>query len=595
MSKLRVTELDFLEIRDNLKDFLRGQDQFKDYDFEGSGLAVLLDILAYNTHYNAFYLNQVASEMFLDSATLRESVVSRAKHLTYTPRSTRAAQAKLQIQFFPDDSPASILIPYDTEFNSVVNGTTYIFRTNDTYIVEPNNNNEYIAEEVDIIEGRRINQTFIVDKSEPQRFLLPNDNIDTTSIKVNVRPSETNPTKAAYILNEDINVLNGESKVYFLQEVELGQFELFFGDGYIGRDLEDGEVVEVEYLISNGPAANTANLFVPTRKISGYPGTVITTTQNAFGGEEAETIESIKHLAPLNFEAQDRAVTKNDYETLIKTDFPNVEAVRVWGGEENDPAQFGRVFISLKPITGVVLSTRTKQIILNRIVTARSIVALEPVLVDPDFTTIEINSRVTYKSANTTKAESTLQTEIITNVLSFGDLNLDKFDNHFRYSSLVRTIDDTDVSIINNLTTIRLKKEFAPVINVPTQFILQFNNKLDKGDFQNSEFSLSSTPFTIRGFTSFFTDDGLGNVHIYRLVGTQRRNLIENVGTIDYATGKVTINKFAPEALPDGVTTVEIFVKPYENDIFPLRNQILVFEEEDVHIDMYDESNPSLE
>lgn len=595
MSKLRVTELDFLQIRDNLKDFLRSQDEFKDYDFEGSGLAVLLDILAYNTHYNAFYLNQVASEMFLDSATLRESVVSRAKHITYTPRSSRAAQAKLQIQFFPTTSPASITIPYDTEFNTNIDGSTYIFRTNESYIVEPNTSGEYIAEEVEIIEGKRVTQTFVVDNSEPQRFLLDNNRIDTTTIKVNVKKSLTNTTQTAYVLNEDINVLDGESTVYFLQEVEDEKFEIYFGDGFVGRALQDGEVVIVEYLVTNGAAANTANLFSPIRKIAGFNGTTITTTQPAYGGDTLESIASIKHLAPLNYEAQDRAVTKNDYETLIKTDFPNIEAVRVWGGEDNDPQQFGRVFISLKPITGVVLSTRTKQIITNRIVTSRSIVALEPVLVDPDFTTIAINTKVIYKSANTTKPESDLRNEILSNILVFGDENLDKFDNHFRYSALTRVIDDTDVSIINNLTTIRLKKEFSPVLNVPTQFELQFNNQLDKGDACNGVYSLSSTAFTIRGFTAYFTDDGLGCVHIFRFVGTERRTLIENIGTIDYDTGKVTINKFAPEALPDGVTTVELFVTPAENDIYPLRNQILIFEEEDVKITMSDESNPSLD
>jgi len=595
MSKLRITELDFLQIRDNLKDFLRGQDEFKDYDFEGSGMSVLLDILAYNTHYNAFYLNQVASEMFLDSAILRESVVSRAKHLTYTPRSSRAPNAKLTIQFFPTASPPTITIPFDTEFSAIVDGVTYIFRTNDSVIVEQDTNGLYIAEDVEIIEGKRIIQTFVVDKSEDQRFLLDNDGIDTTTIKVNVQPSLANTTKTAYVLNEDINVLDGESTVYFLQEVELGKFELFFGDGFIGRDLVDGEVITVEYLVTNGTLANAASEFSAIRKIAGFSGTTLTTTQNAFGGEDPESIDSIKHLAPLNFEAQDRAVTKNDYETLIKTDFPNIEAVRVFGGEDNDPPQFGRVFISLKPITGVVLSTRTKQIITNKVVTDRSIVAIEPVLIDPDFTTIAISSKVTYRSANTTKPESDLRNEVLTNILNFGDENLDKFDSHFRYTVLTGIIDDTDISIINNLTTIQLKKQFSPVINVPTQFVLQYNNQIDKGDFTNALPTLSSSAFTIRGFTAFFTDDGQGNVNVFRFVGTERRTLIENIGTIDYDTGKVVINKFAPEDLPDGVTTVEVFVIPQENDIFPLRNQILILEEKDVSVEMIDESNPSLD
>lgn len=591
--KLRITEIDFDQIKVNLKNFLRSQDEFKDFDFEGSGIAIILDILAYNTVYLAFYANQVASEMFLDTAILRESVVSRAKAIGYTPTSKRSSTAVVDIQINPIDSPANILIPKDTRFSTRINNITYIFRTTQAINVSPDGSGNYIAEGVELKEGIDLTHRFTVDTTgdQRQRYVIPNDCVDTSQLQVKVQISETDTTQQFFTLATDINEITPDDPIYFLQEVEDKRFEIIFGDGVIGRAIEDGNIIVVDYVTTKGTAPNKANTFEPIQKLHLTGTSVTTTVLAAFGGADEETIESIRKLAPLSYSAQNRAVTASDYEILIKKDFPQVESVRVWGGEEALPPQYGRVFASLKPVDGLELSDASKQTIIDQIIRPRSVISTEVLIVDPEFIFIVPSTIVRYTANETTKSADQIKNDVIQTVNAFADSELNQFDAFFRYSRFTDSIDDTDLSVKSNLTNIKIKQKLEPTLFTAQRYMLNFNNPLNKGDVNNSVSTIESSVFTFLGGDAFFGDDGKGNLFIFRKV--QDNKIIiksEGVGTVDYDTGMIDILSFVPEGLPTGVTTIDIIATPLKNDIFPEREQILIIDEPDIAVTVLDES-----
>lgn len=588
VNKLSITELDFLQIKANLIDFFRGRPEFADYDFEGAGLNLLMELLAVNTHYMGFYANMAANEAFIDSAQLRESVVSLGKMIGYTPYSNRAPVAYLTVQFFPSGSPTSITLAKDTLVTTSFENKTYNFRVAQDYVIFPDGG-EYIQENVKIIEGDLLTHRFTVTPPSvvPQRFVIPNAKVDTDQITVTVQESNVSTVQTVFTRHEDLNQLGPNDAVYFLQECEKKQYEITFGDGAIGKALVPGNIVIVEYAISTGSLLNGVRRFSMPAAPHAY---TITVEQSALGGAEQETIESIRKLAPLNYETQNRAVTKADYEVLVKTNYPVVEFVRAWGGEENDPPQYGRVFICIKPTTGLTLTVTEKEFIQRDILEKLGVVAIQPIVVDADFLRIVLDLTVTYRSKETTLLPNDIETLVRDTVQDFSDTELLGFAGKFKKSLLTRQIDEADTCIQYTEMETALHYRYFPVLNQSAQVIVNFSNELDSGDVHNDKPTLSSDGFTAGGLTSYLADDGDGNVYIYRLVGNSKLIYQNNVGTLDYTTGKLTLNNFAIESIPSGNEYIDIKVKPERDNLQSVREQILIIEDEDVTITIVDES-----
>jgi len=588
MAQIKYTELDFAKIKDNLKTFLKSQDQFKDYDFDGAGISVLLDLLAYNTAYNGFYLNMLASEMFLDSAVLRDSVVSRAKHLGYTPRSVRSNVATIDLEIFPAfgpgaTSPTSIFIDTTQKFYAVVDNKKYIFSPKQSILIQPNAG-KYLATGLELIEGTRLTHrwTFDASLSIKQRFIIPNSNIDTTQLKVTVQDSETNNTIRSYNLHEDINELTPESQVYFLQEATDKKYEIIFGDGVVGKGLIDGNIVIVDYIVSSGSLSVGAKKFVPVEKVGGYDQSTIVCTIPAKGFTEQESIDNIKRLAPLNYDAQNRAVTRLDYETLVKKDIPSIQYLRVWGGEDNVPPQYGRVFMSLKPFTGTSLSEDQKAALIEAYIRPRNPISIEVKIVEPDYLRLQIESLILYKSSNTILSEADIKNKVKDAIIAFRSAELNGFDADFRYSKFVQTIDEADIAIEGNLTNIKMKYRIFPPFNVPTKFEISLNNSIDKGDAANGLASIVSSAFIYKGNTTFAGDDGKGVLSLFRIVNDQKVTIENNIGTVNYETGEIVLDGFLVQSIPDNKDYVDFVIVPKVQDVESLRNQILLMEDEDI-------------
>ena len=410
-NKLTVSELDFDNIKTNLKTFMQGQSEFQDYDFEGSGFAVLLDVLAYNTHYLGFNANMLANEMYLDSADIRKNIVSLAKMIGYTPTSCRASNAELTIKVnnVPNTTTA-LTIDKGTVFTTSVDGQSYQFVTNQSYTVQPDSGVfEFVG--VNIFEGTLVTFKYTKDTSDPdQKFTIPSANADTSTLKVTIQNSSSDSTQNVYTLATGFTDLTDVSKVYFMQESEDGKFEVYFGDGILGKSLSDGNIVILEYVVTNKTEANGASAYALSGDIDGFSNVTITTTSNAANGSEAQTKESIRYNAPLQYTAQDRAVTSKDYETIVKSIYPNAQSVSAWGGEDDETPQYGVVKIAIKPISGSVLTTSTKETIKLQL-KKYNVVSVRPEIVDPETTSILLTSNVKYNEQTTAKTADTFKSE----------------------------------------------------------------------------------------------------------------------------------------------------------------------------------------
>jgi len=584
-NKLTVSELDFDNIKTNLKSFLQGQSEFQDYDFEGSGFAVLLDVLAYNTHYLGFNANMLANEMYLDSADIRKNIVSIAKMIGYTPTSCRAANSELTIRV--NDVPStttSLTMDKGTVFTSSIDGTSYQFVTNQSYTIQPDSGVFQFAG-VKAFEGTLVTFKYTKDDSDPdQRFILTNNNIDTSTLKVSVQNSTSDSTTEVYSLATGFGDLTGTSKVYFLQEAEDGKFEVYFGDGLLGKKLSDGNIVILEYIVTNKTEANGASSFALSGDIDGFSNVSITTTSIAANGTEAQTKESIRFNAPLQYTAQDRAVTSKDYETIVKSVYANAQSVSAWGGEDDETPQYGVVKIAIKPISGSTLTQSTKETIKNQL-KKFNVVSVRPEIVDPETTSILLTSNIKYNEQTTAKTADTIKSNVITTLTNYNTNTLNQFDGVFRYSKIIGLIDNTDTSIVSNITTLKIRKEFTPTINVSTRYDIYFRNALynpHSGHNMTGGGILTSTGFKIDGDTStifFLDDDGQGNVRRYSLSGSTRVYANSTQGTIDYATGQVTINSLNVSVVENirgaSSSVIELTVVPSSNDVVPVRDQIL--------------------
>jgi hypothetical protein len=582
-NKLEVSDFDFDDIKTNLKTFLRSQSEFQDYDFEGSGFAILLDILAYNTHYLGFNANMLANEMYLDSADIRKNIISLAKMLGYTPSSVRSPTASIDI-LVGDGSGSSITMTKGTAFTTTIDGTTYQFINNADVVTTPVNG-VYRFSNVKIFEGTLVTFRYTVDTTDTdQRFIIPSSLVDTSTLVVKVQNSSTDTTTNTYTLATGLATVQSTSKVYFLQEVEDGKFEVYFGDNVIGASLSNGNIVILEYIVTNVEAANGASTFTASTTIGGFSNLTITTNSNAQGGTPAETKESVRFNAPLQYSAQNRAVTTSDYESLVQSIYPNALSISAWGGEDDETPVYGTVKIAIKAASGSTLTTATKQSIVTQL-KKYNVASVTPVIVDPETTSILLTSSVKYDEKLTTKTATTLKSDIVSILTNYNTATLQKFDGVFRYSKVTSLIDNTDTSIVSNITTIKVRKNFTPILNTSSRYDIYFRNSLYNpvsGYNSVNGGILESTGFKISGDTTnifFLDDDGAGNIRRYRLVGSVRTYVNNTQGTINYTTGQIILTSLNISSIENirgsASTVIELTVIPKSNDIVPVRDQIL--------------------
>lgn len=554
-NNVRVTELDFDTIKDNLKTYLRDQSQFTDYDFDASNLSVLIDLLAYNTHYNAVLANMVSNEMFLDTALKRSSVVSLAKQINYTPQSRRSATANLTVAISNVPSTPNFLTlePY-TQFTTIIDGTAYTFYNISSYSTTPVNST-YTFTDVEVHQGRIIEQYFTVgaNSTPANRYEISNANADTQTMQVLVQRNGVGQFDAVYTPVTDITAVDSDSTVYYVQENTRGLYEIYFGDNVLGRKLNQGDIVKVRYLISDGDAANVSTNVAVSWSLNSVAGesandrNIITVSKPA-GGAEKETIDSIRFRSLNNYTAQGRAVTKTDYSTLISNYLPGVQSVNIWGGEENDPPQYGKTFISVKPKTGYVLTTAEKEYIVDEVLKPRSVVTAIHEFVDPTLTYLNFDIDVRYSSAQTAKTAAQIQTLVNSTVTAFMNTNLNKFNANFYRSQLEEQIMDIDNAILNVNIEFKLVRRFGLIPNVrfTGAQAIQFPTKLHPAEIRSSYFYFndigSTVPAQIRDVPDESPPDyeGTGTLKTYNLdTGAILNN---NLGTVDYGTGKITIS-----------------------------------------------------
>ena len=577
-NKLVVSDFDFDNIKSNLKTFLQNQPEFSDYNFEGSGFAVLLDTLAYNTHYLGFNANMLVNETYLDSADIRKNIVALAKMIGYTPSSVRAPVSTIDITV-NNASGSSILMNKGTTFTSSVDGTSYNFITNEDITITPSNG-VYKFSDVNLYEGTLVTFKYTVDSTDTdQKYIIQNLNADTSSLKVTVQNSVSDSTLNTYTLATGLRNITDTSKIYFLQETDNGKFEVYFGDGVIGKKLEDGNIVILEYIVTNKDEANGAKTFELAGSIGTFNNVTISTKANAQGGSEAETKESIRFNAPLQYTSQDRAVTSTDYESIVKTLYPNALSVSAWGGEDDETPVYGVVNIAIKAASGSTLTETTKASIVKGLI-PYNVASVRPTIVDPETTSIVLSSVAKYDKKGTSKSADTIKSEIVTAVTNYNTTTLQKFDGVFRFSKLTGLIDDVDTNILSNITTINMRKNFTPTIASSTKYDVYFRNAIYNPHSGHSSV-LSSTGFKVTGSDNemFLDDDSNGNVRRYYLVSGVKTYANNTQGTINYETGQVTLNSLNVASISNirnAVSNViEITVKPNSNDIVPVRNQVV--------------------
>jgi hypothetical protein len=662
-TKLRVAELDFDKIKSNLKLFLKDQSEFSDYDFDGSGLSVLLDILAYNTHYNSYYLNMVANEMFLDSVTQRDSAVSIAKHLGYITKSATASTAivTLEITTVQHDLPATISIPQYSKFTTTIDNNTYVFYTLDAYIAD-----EYSLEvdchvftlkDVNITEGTRGSVSYVVNESGfEEKYVIPAKFVDTSTIVISVKEASHNTVSQIYSLYNSVDDLKATSNIYFLQEVEDEQYEVYFGDGVLGKKVTEGNLITIDYLTTNGAIANGVGVndgAVPTFLLSNplapaptkSPTTVVSVQSPAVGGVTSpESIDSIKFNAPKSFQTQGRAVTKRDYKSIILSEYSNADSVIVWGGEDNDPVDYGSVYISIKPVTGLIMNSIQKED-LKSMLDKYKVLSIIPKIVDPDYLFVELECEVRYDSGISLNPADTSREKVLEVIKEYNKSYLSNFESILRYSQLVGMIDGVDDAILSNSLTMKLKKRVqvpAKDLGVDRSHELLFNNKVEVdvtgykagttdlgGEISVSRFnftknvlvgSFESDPFhddrliiaaansssaESPGDTVKVVDNANGGLDLVKTKDNTiyNPNLLTEpedypvqiapgtYGSISYETGKVKIDRLnvGKYGLTKDSEYLYFRAKAVETDVFPKFNQIILVLDADIKVTMMED------
>ena len=583
-SSIMLTNLDFDTIKNTFKSYLREQDRFNDYDFEGSNINVLLDILSYNTFHNAFYLNMVGNEMFLDSAQLRDTVVSHAKELNYTPQSFRSAQANVDVTITSSDlSKRSIVVPKGTTFTSRSLNRNFTFSVNENIVIDEytvsSNTVVFTGRNISLYEGYYVNDTFTYTYGTQSPLIISNKNVDISSINVTVI-EDSGATTLVYQRAASLFDLDNNSRVFFVQGAETDSYEIVFGDGVSGRRPKNNSIVTVEYRICNGELPNGCNKFVPDTSIQNETNIVVTTNASAGGGTVYESIESIKYNAPRHFTTQERAITTEDYETLLKLNFPEINTVTAYGGEDLDPPQFGKVYVSvdLKEVDALPDIKRQEY---YRFLKPRSPVSIDPVFVDPEYTYLGVASKVNYNLNVTSLAVDDIKTIVGAAVLQFALNTLNNFNRTFRYSKLIQAIDSSQVSIVSNETDISVIKVVLPVTGKFLTFDVFYNIPLavEKPTLDATQFSVYSSPIIYKGIKALIRDNGEGSVNV---ISAASEAVIDTVGTIDYDMGLLQFSNFKIDDFTGA--GIKFYAYPRNKDISTINNVILNIIEEDLSI-----------
>lgn len=560
---IEVSDINFDQIKTNLKSFLSDQNEFSDYDFDSSTMSILLDLLSYNTYYNAFYLNMVGNEMFLDSAQLRNSVVSRAKQLNYVPRSARGAKAVLNVSVDPAGSPSFYTIAANTKFTTSIDGVNYTFVTPEATSLTLQSNGTFTGT-LNITQGEPLQQRFTVSTSTPTRYILPNPNVDTTSLTVRTQESSSDTTLTTWSTVSDFSSVNSVSTIYFLQENEDSKFEVYFGDNVYGKKPKNGNIVIIDYRVVDGSVVNGANTFSGSFSV--------TSNTAASGGAELESMSSIKYNAPFKFQAQDRLVTSNDYKNIILSENGDIQAISVWGGEENNPPVYGKVYISVKPKVGSVISSSRKQT-LKTFLKTRNVVSIDTDFVDATYLYVNPKIDVRYDPQLTSLSASELNTKIQNAISSFESNNLGVFSNKFYSSVLSDNVKKADTSFVTSDLSFTIEKRFVPITTSTNTYELEYNNVLSNphsGHLGN----VSSSKFVVDGNEVYIDENGKGTLRIYSVVNNERVYRDNNFGKIDYSKGILTIYNTLITSYSG--TSISVFVTPENKNIFGVRNQIIL-------------------
>lgn len=582
-----MVNLDFDTIRDSLKSYLAAQDVFSDYDFEGSNISVLLDLLAQNTFLNAYYLNMVGNEGFLDSAQIRDSIASHAKELNYLPRSFSSAVAEIDISVNTGNTSLAILtMPKGTSFTSRVGSNTFTFSTSESILLE-GENGIFGVEGLSIYEGQYFSDVFVYNSSNTsQKFILSNPTIDTSSLTVTVI-EDSGANVLSYTAADSLFGYGATSKVFFKQLATNDRYEILFGDGVIGRVPKDNATIVAEYRISNGELPNGAFKFTADGSIGGYSNVTITTATAARGGSVSEDNNSIKYNAPRHFTTQERAIIPEDYENLLRLNFPEIGAVSAYGGEEASPPQYGKVFVSVN-LTDLDGLPKSKELVYKKFLKDRSSLSIDPVFISPDYLYVAVNSTVKYNINRTTLNPDDIKSQVVSAIVDYRDEFLQDFKTTLRYSQMIKDIDAAHDAIISNETEVFAMKKFTPIIGVEQNLDLDFKipliNTLHPSALSHDAkeiHAVYSNQFIFQDQYCNLEDDGLGNL---RLVATKGvvTGTVKTIGTVDYDTGLVQITGLKVDRLLG--SNIKVYVRTRNKDIASTKNTILSIDQSDINI-----------
>ena len=592
-SQINATDLDFETISENIKTYLKGQEKFKDYDFEGSNLNVLIDMLAYAGHVSGLNTNIAASELFLDSAQIRKNVVSRAKDLGFVPASEKASGAQLEVKMSNIRKPDGTIptandmtMPRGHNFDTVYDGVTYNF-VNTTSVVPTRDGLNFSYPTVDIVQGQYITDSFVFDSQiKNSKFVLSNARVDRSKLEVSVN---SNGIVSKYTLSTEVSTITSSSRVFYAQENEEGFLEIYFGDDVLGKGLVDGDLISATYITVDDIHADGAKLFTMKDSINGFSNATITTLSNASGGSEKEDIESIKFKATKFYTSQNRLVTLNDYKAKVSEYYPNADAVAVWGGEDNDPPQYGKVFISLKPQNSDYLSVAEKaevQTKLNQL----NMLTVRPEIVDAEIVKILLTTVFKYNTNATTLSKGELETIVRNAIVNFDNTNLNNFDSIFRHSNLVKDIDASNTAILSNITNVRLRKRKQVNLSKSEGLVINFGNGFfhpHDGHNKASGGILTTTGFKVDGDivnTYFFDDDGSGVVRRYSMQSGVRVFADLAAGTIDYTSGKISIDAIKFTSTVNSDTSIDFTVLPSSDDVVAIRGSLIDISVDDIKV-----------
>ena len=605
-SSISLVNLDFDTLKSSFVQYLKTQEQFKDYNFDASNMNVLLDILSINTYKNAFYLNMINAEGFLDSAQLKSSVYSIAKELNYLPRSAKSSVAKVTCSFTASGISQPYIVRKGSTFTTLIKNDSYTFSVADDIIFTSPDTN--FSATFDIYEGYYNADSYTIDNTTQNQLLpITNGNVDTDSITV-LGYEDGSDTPIKYIRATTLLGLTENSNVYFIQPSSVGGYEILFGDGVLGRKPKNGSTIVIDYRIASGTVANGAKFFTANFDPSGTGELtslvnvgvlVYGANQNgaySVGGAEEEDIESIRFYAPRHFQTQERAVTVTDYETILKMQFPEIEAVAVYGGEEAEPPQYGKVFVSvsIKNVDGLPTSKEDEY---RSFLKSRSPLSIDSIFVEPEYTYISVLSTVSYNVNVTTRSKSNLSASIILAISDYASANLNDFKTSLRYSKFISLIDGMDTSIVSNDTILHLYKKINPIGGQSKNYILNFNTPLyesyyvldnaivdsDSKITTGDAHSITSSKFIYGGSICELDDNGNGIVRVVK-VDNDTHEAIKNIGSIDYVTGTVQLNNFAVDSYEG--SALKIFIKPLNKDVSSGKNDILRIEADEIHVNM---------